>query len=348
MKKEILLGTFLASIFILSIFLWLGIQTINDFYDPYSYLGILLILVFDLALLSLIIFLFDSPAIFLATLILPFSYLIVWGVNQSLVLASLVAVGAVFIAIAFTNLDKKTSIKINFLSISYGSNKYLCWAFTVLMTGLLYSSITTINVLSVPRFLFDKVLEHSKVAINQSIGFFDLNLPIDDFLAHQMVTDKQPLDFSIISSNLVEKFTLLGILSGQMIDFDYIKDEKLLTQVKGELVQNIKNNRSQEIKANRLELSKSFNLGVLKGSELTGDVLYDIVNNYVLNIGKKYPKLMPLGLTISGLILFLGIFRFISLISGFIGLGLFYLLKLTKLVKIESIDIKKEVIKFIS
>jgi len=345
MKGQVIFWSLFISTAILSIFLWLNIQTINDFYDPYSYLTTLIILVLDLALFSVLMFLFDKPYVFLTALILPFSFLGVFGINKYLVISSIISILAIFIAIKLMNLNKERSIKLIFLSVSHQSTKWLNLAFIILIVGLPYSYLSTVNSLSVPKVLFDKILGYSKPIITQSIGFSNFDLSIDDFLAHQILgVDKTPINLSKFSPGLIEKFTKLGILSGQKIDLGSIKDEKLLEEFKVELVKNIKVTRSQEINESRLGISKSFDLKGLKGNESASSVLYDIINNYTIRFSSMYSNYIPSGVVGLGLIFSWGIFKVFSLISGLIGLSLISLLKLFKLVKIDSVDIKKEII----
>ncbi len=344
-KGQIVFSGFFILIIVLSIWFWLSLKAVNDFYNPSLYIKAISILVINLSLIFVLIYLFDNFWVFLSLIILPISYLTIFGAsNIYLISSSLISL--LFLWLAFWRAVNRKSelIKADFLSVINQSKSLIGLSISILIAGLIYFHILSLDRFFLPKSLFEKAITGINPFVNK-FSDIDFNSSVDNLLISKLISSGEvKFDFSEISAVTKKELNKLGLKSGNL-DLSLIRNNKeFQDRLTFELSEVIKKKYPIILSKERQNLSDKFKLPKLTGKESVYDLIFLAANNYFISQAEAHREYLPLIGAISFLFIGQGVFGIFSLLALIVAKLVLKLFKIFGIIKIEKVSTEREVI----
>lgn len=345
-KGQIIFFALSVFIAVLTVWFWLSVKNVADLYDSSLYLKPILILIFDLSLIFILLFLFEEFLSFVILLLIPASFLAIFGWNYYFIGFAFAAAVVFLLALKRSSGKKAEIIKLNFFTVARQFKGLVAFSVIILFTGIVFFNILTISQINFPKPLFDYSFSFTKSFINMFIPGLNFDSTIDDFLAmRDLISGEAQINLSQLPASLKNLPSFGELFKNGQIDFQSLFGESFESkQFSEELIKSVKTNRKKQIETEREKFAVTFGLGNLKGSEPMKDVLYLIVNHYFNLLADRFSDYLPLAGAVSAFLFLKGFswpITFISLIISWLILQIF---KAFKLIKIEKVSAEKEVI----
>lgn len=345
-KGQIIFFALSVLIAVLTVWFWLSVKNIADLYNTSLYIKPVLILISDLSFVFILLYLFEEFLSFAVLLLIPISFLAIFGWNSYFIGFAFAAVVASLLALRRSIGKKAEIIKLNFFTVARQFKELIAFSIIILFAGLIFFNILTIPQINFPKPLFDYSFSFTKSFVNIFAPGLNFDSSIDDFLAmRDLISGEAQINLNQLPVSLKNSASLGSLLKNGQIDFQSLFGESSESkQLNEELIKIVKANRKKQIETEREKFAVTFSLGNLKGSEPMKDVLYLIVNHYFNLLADRFSDYLPLAAAVSAFLLLKGFswpVTFISLMLSWLILKIF---KSFKLIKIEKVSAEKEVI----
>lgn len=345
-KGQIIFFALSVLIAILTVLFWLSVKNIADLYNASLYVKPALILIGDLSLVFILLFLFEEFLSFAVLLLIPVSFLAVFGWNYYFLGFAFAAAVASLLALRRSVYKKAEIIKLNFFTIARQFKGLVAFSVIILFTGLVFFNILIIPQINFPKPFFDYFFSFTGSFVNMFMPGLNFNLSVDDFLVtRDLINGEAQIDLNQLPASLKNSLSLGGLLKNGQIDFKSLfGDSHESKQFNEELIKSVKISRKKQIEAERETLATTFGLSNLKGSEPMKDVLFLIANHFFSLLANRFSDYLPLAAAVSAFLLLKGFSFPITFIASMFSWFILWIFKEFKLIKIEKVAAEKEVI----
>lgn len=327
---------------------WYTFGHLSDLTLVKLYVSPLVFLILLLTTVFLALFLFDDFVAFVVLTLIPLSYLAYFHVGGPYITAATATLLLFLIGMRRSILMKRDMLHLSFSRVSWINSGFVGLGIVVLLLGLVYGGLTTLDSIAVPEQFFEYSLKYTRPVLAWMLPGITPESTVDDFLALQILNQAGVrIPVSGLPAEVQEEITRKrAITEAGNVDLEKVQNDKpFFRRVSQALIDYTKTHEESTIKAQRDMLSTDFGIDRLRGNETLGEFVYLVVNRYVLdNAQGEYKTYVLLGLLVAGFFILKSLFWIFTFVAIILGSLILYGLRSFNVVRLERVTVEKEVL----
>lgn len=327
---------------------WYTFGHLSDLTLVKVYVSPLVFLVLLLTIVFVALFLFDDFVAFVVLALIPLSYLAYFHVGGPYITAATATLLLFLIGMRRSILMKRDMLHLSFSRVSWMNSGFVGLGIVILLLGLVYGGLTTLDSIAVPEQFFEYSLKYTRPVLAWMLPGITPESTVDDFLSLQILGQAGArIPVSGLPADVQEEITKKRALteSGE-VDLEKVRNDKpFFRRVSQPLIDYTKARQENTLKTQRDVLSADFRVGKLQGNETLGEFVYLVINRYVLdNARGEHKTYVLLGLMVAGFFILKSLFWIFTFVAIILGSLILYGLRSFNVVRLERVTVEKEIL----